>query len=134
VTFTFDATDLSTALSQVRTTIHDTDSANPLLTDEQINWRLGQVSQDVRSASIRCVRDIMAALTRNIDRSNVGMSATRSQKFQQYKDLLAELKEEAAGLGEVFIGGTSDDEADTLNSDSDYIQASIKRRWGRNSE
>lgn len=132
MTFTWSSTDLSTALSQVRQTIGDTDTNRPLLTDEQINWRLGQYSQSVAPAAIRCVQDIIGALTRDIDRSNVGMSASRSQKIANYKDLLEQLKSENAALAEMYVGGTSVSEKETINDNSDYEQAAIKRRWGRN--
>lgn len=132
MTFTWDATDLSTALSQVRSSIGDTDTNRPLLTDEQITWRLDQYDDDVSAASIRCVQDILGMLARDIDRSNVGMSASRSQQITHYKDLLVELKEENASLAEMFVGGISDDAEDTINSDEDYRQIPITVGWGKN--
>lgn len=120
MTWTWDETDLSTALAQVRSAIGDTNDSDELLSDEQINWRLGQVSQDVGEASIRCVRDIIAQLSRDIDRSNVGMSASRSQKIQHYKDLLIELKEYGGTLAEMTLTGISDSDEASIEDDADY--------------
>lgn len=120
MTWTWDETSLSTALSQVRVTIGDTNSASQLLSDEMINWRLSQVDDDVRQASVACVKDIIAKLARDYDRSNIGMSVTRSQQIQHYKDLLNELTSDASSLCEMYVGGISDDEKDTEKDDSDF--------------
>jgi hypothetical protein len=132
MTFTWDPSDLSTALSQVRQTIGDIASTDPLLTDEQIAWRLGQYSQAVQPASIRCVHDIIAKLARDVDRSNVGMSATRSQKITHYKDLLEKLQGENRALAEMSVGGLSESAAATVNSDSDYRKVRMWLGWGKN--
>lgn len=51
MTFTYDpAGDFTTALSQVRLTIQDTDSANPVFTDEELGYFIGATST-VRLAS-----------------------------------------------------------------------------------
>jgi hypothetical protein len=40
--------------------------------------------------------------------------------------------EEAGGLCEVDVGGLSDDEEETINSDDDYRQIEITMGWGKN--
>jgi hypothetical protein len=126
VTFTWDTATLTTsALQQVRATIGDIDSGKPLLTDEQINWRLGQYSSSVTPAAIACVRDIIAKLARDVDRSNVGFSSTRSQQITHFKDLLTQLQADNMTLAEVSLGGVSDSAEEALNSDSDYRQFPI---------
>ena len=133
MTFTWDPTALATSeLQQVRLTIGDRDSGKPLLTDEEINFRLDQYSDGVLPASIRCVQDILAKLARDVDRSNVGMSSTRSQQTTHYRDLLKELKAENSTLGEMYVGGTSDSAEDAINSSTDYRQVGITLGWGKN--
>jgi hypothetical protein len=133
MTWTLDETVLSTsALQQVRATIGDTNSTDPLLTDEHIEWRLDEYSNNVVRASVRCVQDIIAKLGRDIDRSNVGMSASRSQKIQHYQDILKELKSQQSLLGGVFYGGTSTSAATTINSSTDYRQGLFKRGMDSN--
>lgn len=128
MTWTWSDSDLSTALSQVRQTIGDTQENNQLLSDEMIDWRLGQTTaDDVKAASIGCVQDIIAKLARDYDRSNVGMSVSRSQQIQHYRDLLGDLIEEsggnlAAASAAPFLGGSSDAEQQTIDSDTDYKQ------------
>jgi hypothetical protein len=133
MTFTWDISSLSTsALQRVRLTIGDTIEADALLTDEEIEYRLSEYDDNVLVTSIKCVRDILAKLTRKTDRSNVGMSNTRSQLTVHYRDLLKDLMEEAGGLCEVDVGGLSDDEEETINSDDDYRQIEITMGWGKN--
>lgn len=135
MTFTWDPTSLSSSeLQQVRQTIGDIKSDNPLLTDGQIEWRLSQYDDDVLLASIKCVMDILGMIARDIDRNHVGMSSTRSQQTVHYTDLLKQLKEEAGGLCEIDIGGLSDDEEETINDDDDYRQAGITIGWGKNND
>lgn len=134
MTFTWDASLLGTsALQQVRATIGDTDSLRALLTDEQINWRLGLYDDEVVPSSIACIKDIIAKLARDVDRNNVGMGSQRSQQIQHYKDLLKELVGENVGLASPYLGGISDSAEDAINSNSDYRQMPVKIGWGNNS-
>jgi len=132
MTFTWDETDLSTALAQVRMTIGDTVENKALLTDEQIAFRLTQHSQAVIPSSISCIQDILAQIARNVDRSNVGMSATRSQATTHYTDLLKTLRKESALVAEVDVGGISVSAEKAVNSDPDYKQVGMTIGWGRN--
>jgi hypothetical protein len=133
MTFTWDPDTLSSsALQRVRLTIGDTLEADALLTDGEIEYRLSEYDDDVLLTSIKCVKDILAKLTRKTDRSNVGMSNTRSQLTVHYRDLLKDLQEEAGGLCEADVGGLSDDAEETINSDEDYRQIGITLDWGKN--
>jgi hypothetical protein len=123
MTFTWSGT-ISTDLSKVRHIIRDTDSTDPLLTDEEINFELSECS-DVYGAAKRCVRRILAKFARETDRSGARFSATRSQKFQQYKDLLDELAEETMLSAEPYWSENSVDDADDIESDSDERQAAF---------
>jgi len=94
VTFTYSDTDLTTDLAKVRLRIGDTDSDDPLLTDEEIQVSLDATSTNA-GASVACVKRILALLARDIDRNGTRFSGSRSQKTQHYRDLLAELQDEA---------------------------------------
>ena len=133
MTFTVDSALIATsARQQVRHMIGDIDVNKPLLTDEQIDWRLGQYNSSPSAAAIPCVRDILGKLAREVDRNAMGMSASRSQQITHYKDLLEELKADAGSLAEIYVGGTSDSEAETINSDEDYRKVAITLGWGKN--
>jgi len=125
MTFTWSATDLSTNLAKVRATIGDTNSDNQLLSDEHINAWLTYYSDDVIKAATRCVRDIIAQLARDFDRSATGFSGSRSQKINHYKMLLEELQRDSGLLAEMFVGGLSKDTEESFNDDEDYKGPSI---------
>ena len=126
MTFTWDPTDLSTELAKVRATIGDTNGDDELLTDEHINAWLAYYASDVMKASVRCVRDIIAKLSRDFDRSAVGFSGSRSQKINHYKMLLDELQAETGMLAEMFVGGLSKDTEQSFDTDEDYKGPSIR--------
>lgn len=122
MTFTYDPENITTDLAKVRTIIGDTQTGvAELLTDEQINFFLTQ-KPDIYLASIDSAKAIIAKLARDVDRSNIGMSASRSQKVQHYKDLIDQLEIEATAGAEVFAGGLSIDAHTTAETDTDLVQ------------
>ena len=103
----------------VRLKIGDTDTDDQLLSNETLDALLA-IRADVILCSIDACRAILAKLARDIDRSAAGMSGSRAQKTQHYKDVLANLIKESGGETRVKVGGISKDASDTLNDDSDF--------------
>ena len=127
MTWTYSATSISTDLAKVRLTIGDTDTNDQLLSDEEINYVLGRYD-DVDRASAECIKILLAQpeAARAVDRSGTGFSATRSQRFQHLRDILAELQAKATSAAGATLTGVSVSERETLESDSDYIAASFE--------
>lgn len=121
MTWTWSETDLSTALAQVRLTVGDTNSSDPIFADEIIAYRLSLYSSDVRLASIKLLKDAIAKYARDTDRNQDGMSTSRSQKIQHWKDLLSELEGEGSAIVGVYVGGVSDAANETIDDDDDFI-------------
>lgn len=125
----------STALTldrdKVRIRVGDTNTNDQLLSDEEIAALLTAFSSDITLTVIGCIRIIIAKLARDYDRSNLGMSAQRSQKVQHYKDLLAEyMGSGPEGLGtkaEMFVGGLSKADEESFDDDSDYKGPDLRR-------
>ncbi len=126
MTFTYSSSSISTDLAKVRLTIGDTDRDQALLSDEEINYYLARKAS-VTLAAIDCVKAILAKLARDVDRNNLGMSATRSQKTQHYRDLLKDLQAESMTVGEVFVGGVSEAERESIEEDEDFEPGTISR-------
>jgi len=118
MTWTF-SDSLSTDRDKVRLKIGDTDTQDQLLSDETIDALLA-VRDDVVLCSIDACRAILAKLAREIDRSAAGMSGSRSQKTNHYKDILANLTKESGGETRVKVGGISKGDNDTIRDDSDF--------------
>lgn len=122
MTFTYSSTSIATDLAKVRLTIGDTDSADALMTDEEINYILSRYDS-VSRASMECVKIILAKWTRQTDRQGTGFSASRSQRFQHLKDLLVELKSGGGTLATPTITGASKSDETSVENDTDYVPA-----------
>lgn len=122
MTFTYSDTSVSTTLAKVRLRIGDTDSTDPLLTDEEIAVYTGDTT-DINLCAVQCVEAILAKLARQIQHSGAGLSGSAQMKFDQYERLLERLKK-AAGRGRIqaFAGGVSDSRNDSLRNDTDFPQ------------
>jgi hypothetical protein len=133
VTFTVYSPGEATNRDKVRGKIGDTDENRQLLQDETIEAVL-VTYPTIIGASIECCKRIIARLARDVDRSAVGMSASRSQVIQHYKDLIEQLKDEATSTlgaeggsgGGIYAGGVSQAAIDTLESDTDFVKPTFR--------
>jgi hypothetical protein len=132
--WTYDPRNVSDSLAKLRLRLGDTNTNDQLLTDEELNVILSDhdVSNDTDSillVAADAADVIRAKLARNVDRNNLGMSASRSQVQQHYRDLAedwrAEYQERRGARsiqGEVTVTGLSLDERDGLRAEEDYLQ------------
>ena len=129
MTWTY-STALTADRDKVRIRIGDTNTNDQLLSDEEIAALLTAFSSDITLTVIGCIRNIIAKLARDYDRSNVGMSAQRSQKVMHYKDLLAEYMgagpEGLLAKAEAFVGGLSKSDEEAFLDDDDYKPGAFK--------
>lgn len=125
--FTYSLEDLNTPLAKVRRMIGDTVKADVLLDDAEINQVILERPGGVLDQATECVRNILAKISRDVDRSNLGMSATRSQKWEHYDALLKKLITEASGSAKPFVGGVSKSDKEVLAADDDFTQPQNQR-------
>lgn len=126
MTFTYSSTSISTDLAKVRTFIGDTNSNDPLQTDEQINFFLAE-TDNIYLAAANCIRyGILPEIARRIDRSGTGHSASRDQITQHYKDLADDLEAKAGALTGPATGNLSASDKTDIESDDDFIQPAFK--------
>ncbi len=131
MTWTYTAGD-DADLNRLRLVIGDTNTSDQLLANEELELMLDDAGDDLEVAAVAACKLIIAKLARDIDRNNLGMSATRSQKVQHYKDLLAELRATAGAKAGPFMGGSSVDQIEDLESDEDFIAPAFRRGVGDN--
>lgn len=132
MTWTYDSTDLSTNLAKVRVGLDD-DTNDQLLTDEEINYILGLTSS-IAQARVRSIETILAKIARRIDRNQSGVSASRAQMTQHYRDLLKIEKSRAlSGNLNAYGGGLSQSRIDSAIEDSDFPQPEFRVDMGENS-
>ena len=93
----------------VRFLIGDTDSNDPLVTDEEIAWQLGQRVRVHLAASSCCVA-IAAKFSRKADRSVGNLRASFSQQADAYRTLAQDLEAQAADTAVLQpFAGSSDE-------------------------
>lgn len=106
---------------KVRTYIGDTDSTDPLLSDEQITYALSEAGT-VRAASALCAEWIAALFSRKADKSVGDLSISYSQRASQYTQLAAGLRSRAARTVLPYFGGISETAKDTREADTDRVE------------
>ena len=127
MTFTYSLLDLNTPLAKIRRKIGDTNSADVLIEDEEINQVILERPGSVLDQATEVIRNALAAVARDVDRSNLGMSATRSQKFEQLTSVMDFLMSESGKTAEPFVGGVSRDRKRDLATETDFTQPLVSR-------
>jgi len=105
--------------------IGDTDSTKPILSDEQINFFLGETANIYLAAANAIEQGILPAIARDVDRQGTGFSATRSQKTTHYRDLAAMLRAKSGSVAYPVWGGTSVSDRSDYDDDTDWVQPSF---------
>lgn len=125
MTYSFDI-NLGTTRDRIRARLGDTDENHVLLDDQTYDALLTLRSDDFISAAIDSCRAIQGKMHRDIDRSNVGVTANRSQRFNQIETVLRDLIRESNVQGGIFVGGLSIAGKEALESDADFVQPTFK--------
>lgn len=115
--------------------IGDTDSTDPLLQDEEINWVLGQYNMSAINASIRCCEAIMSKFGRLADEAVGQVKISYSQKAKAYRQIAADLKvrlatEDAAPYG----GGLSQSDKITQEQNKDRVKPDFSKHQQENQQ
>lgn len=102
MTFSYDITDLATSPKDaVRLLIHDTDAADPLLQDEEINYLVAVEGTNLYRIAWRAAEVIAAKFARVVDRSIGPLNDRGSQKQAQYAALACDLRNKMLRSGPV---------------------------------
>jgi hypothetical protein len=108
---------LTSTRDAVRFNIGDTQSADPQLSDEEIDYVL-TLRSSVVQAAIMCCDELIARYTRQVTQSVGSVSVSFSDRIGHYKELIARLNLRGAAI-EPFIGGQSISDSDSVNTDTD---------------
>lgn len=124
MTFTYSSSDLSTNLAKTRRLLGDTDSTDPLLTDEEINFFISEADSNVYSAAASAALAIQAKFAREaVDTKVESVSVSYSKRAEAYASLARDLEAKAADedLPTPSVFGISKDAISDTRSDSDRI-------------
>ena len=113
---------LPTARDWVRWRIGDTDSTDPLLTDEEIDAAVALEGNRYLAAALSA-ESIAAKFAREADKRVGPLAISASQKAQTYTKLAKRLRTEIATRVAPYAGGISQDDIRTVESDTDRVPA-----------
>jgi hypothetical protein len=126
VTFTYDETDLSTALAQIRLAIADTVQATALLSDEEIA-HAEALEGSTTAAAARCCEFIAAEFSRKADMSTGKLRIQHSQKSAAYLKMADRLRKSDNILALPYCGAVSKDDKETREEDTDRVEPFFRR-------
>ena len=107
---------------KVRFTIGDTDSCQPMLQDEEIDYLLS-VYISVGSASYQSAQAILAKLSKEYNQSVGSVSYSLSDRVGHYKQLVDKLKAESFAVGALpYCGGISISDKEAKESNPDRVE------------
>ncbi len=115
------------AIDHVRLLVGDTDCKVALLTDSEIQFRLGQESS-VEQAAWRACQDIVSKLTpRSHDFGAGTQRESKSQTLEHYRKLEKDLRTRGAGeFVAMRVGGISKTEKQANEQDEDIVQGHFR--------
>ena len=129
MTWTYSVLTLSTTpKDQVRLLIGDTDTTFQLMQNEEIEWLLSENSNSVLAAAIDCCEAIAAEFSKEADTKNGQLSVKASQRAEAYLILAAKLRKKIGAMADIFVGGATWDDVNTLDDDPSLVQPSFKQR------
>lgn len=114
--------------NQVRLMIGDTNTSDQLIQDEEIEFYLLQNSDEVITSAVDCCEAIAAEFSRQADTTNGALSVKASQRAKAYLVLAERVRDKLANYGEIFVGGATWDDVETLDDDSSLVQPDFKQR------
>lgn len=143
MTFSYSVSDLTSttpltaARAAVRFRIGDNDSAGHVLENEEIDLELADAivttspaTYDLPLAALKCARRGLAKLQKSVDSNGAGISASRTQRFFQMKDLIVELEKETMGGLDMTLTGSQADK-DAIAADTSRTPPVFSIGWDR---
>lgn len=136
MSWSYNPTDLVTStasgrLNTVRLLIGDTDESDPLLSDEEIVFSLGQTNDNVYYAGSWACRIIAAKFSRFVDTT---LDSAGSSRYSHRIDHFTLLANQLSDLGKktygkslgLSFGGTSKAAMEAVDSDPDRVKPAFK--------
>jgi hypothetical protein len=125
--WTYTHSPATSQVDEVRLLIGDTNEDDPLLSNEEIEYFIATEGPGKRAAS-EAARAIASSFARLMDRSIGSLSASYSQKYQQYFDLSQTLKTEAqSDPVSPYVSGWKRSEKDIREQDLDREELFAKK-------
>lgn len=115
-------------LDRVRLLIGDVLSADPQLTDQEVNHFIAEASDDPYGAALLAAKALRSLFSRLVDKAVGDLRVSYSQRAQQYTDLIADLEKRAArAAASPYAGGISVADKARRAADSDRVAPAFER-------
>lgn len=126
MTWTYDGDPSDNTKDEVRFLVGDTNTADRLVEDEEINYALA--NESVYNAAATVSEAIAAKFAREADFSVDGLSKSLSQRSEHYRELAKKLRSRASVKAVTpYAGGTSISDKDSVDSDTDRVKPRFRR-------
>lgn len=122
---------LLTARDKVRYRIGDTDTNRQMVSNETLDALLTEYNSSVLRVSVIAIRGILADLTRDTNRSVMGISGSVDQTTVHYRELLRDIIAEMNTDGGVYPGAISISRYNALQSENDETMIPPDFRQGQ---
>jgi hypothetical protein len=125
MTWTYSGDPGASALDELRFLIGDTNTLDQQLTDEELNYLLGENSGDAKAAAPDAIGALITKYARLCDQTTGDISIKYSQRAQAYRDMLEDLTS-AGGLASItpdnlYAGGISKSDKTSVEGDTDRV-------------
>ena len=126
MSWSYTADPLNNSVDELRLLIGDTNSSDPQLQDEEIQYFLSKYSS-VSQASVAAVTNLIAKYSRLADETTAELSIKWSQKAQAYRRLKDDLSDPVTSSSPLsFGGGISNLDIDTRRANADRFDETFK--------
>lgn len=126
MSWTYSGDPSTSSLDSLRFMLGDTDSANPILQDEEINWVISQ-NTSIDDAAYSVCMGIIAKYSRLADKSVGKVSIKYSQIVKQYQQLANKLWLNAGIVVTPYAGGIDVADNQAKAADNSIEQPSFRR-------
>lgn len=130
MTFTYNSTNIgSSGLATVRFHTGETSSGTAILTDEEIQAVISNITSNHYLASALCCDSLAAYYADQADTRNEGLDVRASQRAKAYERKAITLRRQAVTLGGagMFIGGRSKQTKEDRAAETDLVQPYFTR-------
>ena len=123
MSFTYASTNIgSSGLATVRFYVGETSSGTAILTDEEINAILSNVTANHYLAAALCADALAGYYSDQADTRNEGLDVNASQRAKAYERMATRLRRQAYTGATLFVGGRSKQTKEDRAAESDLVQ------------
>ncbi len=106
---------------KIRTWVGDTDEADPLLTNDELEYAVAE-GGTIKGAAALAAEWISAKFARQADKSVGDLSISYSQRAKQYAELAIKLRGRSVRVVLPYFGGISQSAKDAREDDTDRVK------------